>query len=427
MNSTRLATLAALAAAAIAALTATAADANAPKRSDLVVNAVVVVKGAPHPGAGLTLRDATANVGPGRAMRRSRTVAFLSKDDKLDLSDTALGGRQVGRLRAGHTSLGAVPVTLPKALAVGSYTLFACADAKHRVTEKNEANNCTSTALAVTTANGYGPLASLKLSPHEGQVTVGVPFTSATTIFTLDLPNQATYHVEGYDANGHDLGDFTQQAKFDVGGGFCETATCWLTIGGPHPVSASVGSVTGEATLFGFARHVTCRGENYDPNALSEDGCEQAQPFAGHTTQATAQPMGAKTCLDGLIDASFSGTVLSDERAHSPSVPGWDYHAGSAPTWRSVQALGGQCTNDIKLTAQFTGGYPAKCYRVSIKFVDAGGLYASYSVELQGNETKTLTRGAGSYYDGSTAYLEVEKICSTAVREKVSYVVSYHL
>jgi hypothetical protein len=161
---------------------------------------------------------------------------------------------------------------------------------------------------------------------------------------------------------------------------------------------------------------------------LSSDGCEAAQPFPGHTTQATAEPMGAKTCLDGLFDASFSGTVLSDERVHSsPSVPGWDYNVGSAPTWRSVQAVGGQCTNDIKLTAQFTGGYPAKCYRVSIKFVDAGGLYASYSVELQGNETKTLTRGAGSYEDGSTAYLEVEKICSTAVREKVSYVVSYHL
>ena len=438
MNSTRRGTLAAALAAVLVATTGAAAEAKPPKRPDLVVNSIAVVSGAPHPGAILTIRDATTNIGSALA-KQSSTALYLSKDGKRDKGDTKLGRRTLMRLKAGTSSAGLSAVKLPKGAKPGSYRLIACADARQAVSEKNEANNCATKPVAVTPAPGNpggnagaGKLAYLKLFPPTATIGYGPGILLPWGVFVQDLDTTVTYYVEGYDASGHGLGDFTNKAKFDLDGA-CTDATCYVTAEGTQTVTASVGTAKGTASVTGVPARLVCPGERYDVDNDGQD-CDEIQSFQGHTAARHAKSLGAKPCYDGAFDSSFQGTMLSDSRQHLyPGVEGFDYDVGSAPAWRSLQAIGGQCANDIKLTVQTTGGGSQKCYRVSMNFSHGLGqfgepaFYKIYRLDVAGNETKTLTRGPGSYDDNTTLYFEIEKICPASVREKVSYTVNYHL
>jgi len=252
-------------------------------------------------------------------------------------------------------------------------------------------------------------------------------------VFVQELETNVTYSVEAFDSTGHDLGDFTSKAKITPQHGFCTYSTCYAMAAGTQTVTASVGTATGTASLTGVPAKLVCPGERYDVDNDGED-CEAIQSFQGHTTAQDAKSIGAKPCYDGLFDSSFQGTMLSDSRKHLyPGVEGFDSDVGSAPAWRKLQAIGGQCANDLRLTVQMTGGGSQKCYRVSMKFanvVDQWGeptFSKTYSLDVSGSDTATLTRGAGSYEDNSTLYFEVEKTCGASVREKVDYLVSYHL
>jgi hypothetical protein len=385
---------------------------------------------------------ATTNVGAGRAKPKSRTLLALSKDAKLDFSDLPLGGRRVGKLRAGRTSKGIVPVTLPKAQAAGAYRLFACADAKRRVTEKDEANNCTSIPLAV--ANGpapggsSGPLAYLKVSPPTVTLGVGESSKTPTAILTQSHPQSVTYKAEGYDANGHDLGDFTDKAKFEILlFGDCLGATCSAGATGKQPVYASVGNVYGMGEITGVGPDVTCRGENYDVDGSPWNGCEAAQSAPLHGVADLAKSLGSKPCNDGLSAGTFGGTLLSDARKHDDStVLGFDPQVGSAPAWWKVHALGSiglPCVNDIKMTITTSGGSnTGACYRLSMKVagdpaVYGVGFYATYTLNISGNRTDTYSVPTHVYDTGTEIYFEFEKTCATNVREAVKYQVSYHL
>jgi hypothetical protein len=441
MRKTSRTAVAAALAAALAA--ATGAEAKpAPKPSDLVVSSIAVVKGKPQAGAALTIRVATKNVGPGRAKPKSRTLLALSKDAKLDFSDLPLGGRRIGKLRAGHTSTGDVPVTLPKTQAAGAYRLFACADAKHKVTEKDEANNCESIALTVVDGpapgGGNGPLAYLKVTPPTAKLGVGASSKTFTTILTQNYPHAVTYKAEGYDADGHDLGDFTGKAKFEVLlFGDCLGVTCSVSATGSQPVYASVGSVYATAEVTGVAPDVTCRSENYDVDGSPWNGCEAAQASPLQGVAELAKSLGSKPCNDGLSAGTFGGTLLSDARKHdSNPVPGFDPSVGSAPAWWKVHALGPiglPCVNDLKMTITTSGGSNSStCYRLSMKVagdpaVYGPGFYATFTLSIGGNRTDSYSIPSHVYDAGSTVYFEFEKTCDTKVREAVKYDVSYHL
>jgi hypothetical protein len=442
---------AALSTAAIALLAATGvAEAKPAPRPDLRVQSLQVVAGSAKPGAAIRVRETTVNSGA-RGARKNVTALLLSKDAKRDAADVGLGGRKLRRLRAGRSSLRARTVLIPKTVKPGAYRLLSCADAKRRVRESNERNNCTSIALTVAApASGNPkpptkkppvdppppkPAAYLVISPSKTLLMgVGDSHTSSTTVWTQGLATSIAYNAEAYDADGNDLGDATDTAVWAISpDGDCALGTCSAVKAGLHHIVASLGSAQGTVNVQVRDPDVVCRGESYDVNGLNADGCEKAQPAPGHTTRETATSLGAKTCNDGLSAGSFKGTLLSDRRGHdSPLVAGFDGSSGSAPAWFSVLALGSlgpSCVKDFEMTIKTTGGTSQKCYRLSMHLaVDpTSDFYDTYSVDVTGNGSGTLSK-AGSVYDtGSSVYFEVQKICSDSVHEKVDYLVSYHL
>jgi hypothetical protein len=60
--------------------------------------------------------------------------------------------------------------------------------------------------------------------------------------------------------------------------------------------------------------------------------------------------------------------------------------------------------------------HPSGCYRLTA-FTDQ----ETYSVTTDGTGTASINDTSGQYSDGSTIDLEVQKVCSTATTEAVTY------
>jgi CARDB len=446
---------AALAIAACAAGAAPAA-AHAAKRPDLTVDSLAVVGGSSTPGGVIRVLDTTANHGHGRA-KKSATAVYLSKDARLGATDRLLARRRLGKLAAGKSSHGVRSAKVPQGTPAGSYSLLACADSRHRVSEKSETNNCKAIHVAISspgkpdaggpggpppgggkpggTPGDDGKLAYLTLSPSNGSLQV-MPSLGPTAGY-LSLTGQTMiYEVRGFDSKGHALGDFTDAATLTISPeGSCLAPTCTISTLGAHTVTATVGDAHGTATLTGAAPKMVCRGEYYDIDGSPQNGCERAQPSTGHTTSDSSRLLGAKTCNDTVSKTTFSGTILSDTREHTtPTVPGFDPAVGSAPEWYRIQALGTigpACVNDLRATITTTGGSSAKCYRLWVGFAGDpklynGGFYVSYSQDVSGNGSAVLDGQAFSYDSGTIGYFEVVRTCAAAPAA-VSYTVTFHL
>lgn len=123
-------------------LGAAPASAAPSKRADLVVRTVSVSPGQTGPGGRVQIKDTTANKGR-RAARRSVTRYVLSKDRRLDRRDVRLRDRVVPTLKPRRRHATKVQrVRVPTTTKPGTYWLLACADARKRVRESNERNNC---------------------------------------------------------------------------------------------------------------------------------------------------------------------------------------------------------------------------------------------------------------------------------------------
>ena len=100
------------------------------------------------PGTTLTVSDTIRNAGNADA-GVSITKFYLSLDAVKSANDTLLSGtRSVPTLPAGAESAGTVSVTVPSTMPVGSYMLFACADATSLVVEADDTNNCVASRRA---------------------------------------------------------------------------------------------------------------------------------------------------------------------------------------------------------------------------------------------------------------------------------------
>lgn len=109
-------------------------------RPDLVTSSVSAPASAVR-GQTVRLRDVTVNKGPARAAK-SVTTYYLSTDKRLTRGDRALGGRSVPALAPRSRRAGSVTVRVPAATVVRSFWVLACADARKRVRESREGNNC---------------------------------------------------------------------------------------------------------------------------------------------------------------------------------------------------------------------------------------------------------------------------------------------
>ena len=120
---------------------APAAASEGPRRPDLVVGSLSEPPQQARPGDRLTAWDVTANHGRRRAAA-SETSSALGPHGPL-------AARPVPALRKRAQSRGELVIAIPAEIPDGEYALIACADATDRVRERDERNNCTSSAGVV--------------------------------------------------------------------------------------------------------------------------------------------------------------------------------------------------------------------------------------------------------------------------------------
>jgi hypothetical protein len=126
-------------------LAGTGALASSPARPDLVETAVSV---SAH-GRSLRVTDTVRNRGAATASR-STTRYYLGR--------LRIGVRSVGRLSPGARARGSQRLRIPSSLPSGSYHLLACADARKRIRESNERNNCRAAPQPVAVRDSTPPL-----------------------------------------------------------------------------------------------------------------------------------------------------------------------------------------------------------------------------------------------------------------------------
>ncbi len=131
------------------------------------------VTGTAAAGATISVTETTTNVGSMAAVN-SMTRYYLSTS--ASKGGTLLGGRWAGTLNAGAGSTATTSVKLPASMG-GSYYLVACANDTSTVVDKNTANNCVSTPLALA-----GPdLAATVTGPATGIAGGTVTVSSTVT------------------------------------------------------------------------------------------------------------------------------------------------------------------------------------------------------------------------------------------------------
>jgi len=107
---------------------------------DLIVSALTVPAAA-APGSTISVSETTKNQG-GNSAEPSMTRFYLSTNSTLDASDVVVGTRAIQLLVADGVSVTTTAsITLPAAIAPGTYYVLAVADASNAVAESLETNN----------------------------------------------------------------------------------------------------------------------------------------------------------------------------------------------------------------------------------------------------------------------------------------------
>ncbi len=213
-------------------------------------------------------------------------------------------------------------------------------------------------------------------------------------------------------------------ALTNCGGTCVDTRTSLAHCGGCGLSCATSGSSTASIACLSSACTMTCNGINYDVDGATTNGCEAVDEDTSGHTQSTARSRGSQGCSDSTTGTA-SGRIVSDARTHSPVPEGFSASSGSAPDWFYVRATSGAlCANNYGVTVVTAGGSATgNCYQVTI-ITDR----TTASMSVSGSGSNTMSSGAFSLYtENSLVYLRVEKVCSTAVRENVTYSLSYHL
>lgn len=214
----------------------------------------------------------------------------------------------------------------------------------------------------------------------------------------------------------------------DVSDG-CETGT---TANPAHCGSCDAcpgyGLATSDTSCQSSTCGLTCRAEYYDVNRDPSDGCELADDLPpGHVQGNAAGNRGSKPCEDGASNDTLVGRMYSDSRVHTnPDITGFVPSTGAAPDYWQVQGTGGAfCVNDVAFTFTTMGGGNSACYYFQVD-TDKD----SQAVILTGAQSGSLAFGdliSPAYSSGSTIVISVQKICSTATQEGVTYFITYHL
>ena len=171
-----------VAAGAIATVCGPAAAAQAaPVRADLVVSGVRATPAVVAPAARVDVRAVIRNAGR-RSARRTSVVLLLSKNARRDRRDRRLRSANAKALRRGKSAVLRTRVTIPAATAAGTWRIIVCADARRRVRERSERNNCRAArAVRVQAGGAGGPRARARPGTGDAGPGAGGPGAGGST------------------------------------------------------------------------------------------------------------------------------------------------------------------------------------------------------------------------------------------------------
>lgn len=138
---------------AAAVLTGPAAEAQPGRKADLVERQLGNPPAQVAPGQSFTVNDAVLNRGALRAGASVTRYYLVGGGTVL-----VIGSRQVPALKRHHRSRGRVRLAIPAEAPAGRYSLLACVDAKRRVAETNQRNNCRASRHGVAVVVSRGML-----------------------------------------------------------------------------------------------------------------------------------------------------------------------------------------------------------------------------------------------------------------------------
>ena len=149
-----------------------------------------------------------------------------------------------------------------------------------------------------------------------------------------------------------------------------------------------------------------CRGEAYDVNGNTADGCEVVDPVWENHDSAYALDLGDDSCLDSSSAEHFTGVIVTDVRQHgNPTIEDYDGKVGAAADWFAIRANGGQCENDIDFELRIRGSNYLDRYKL---YIGSDKDWWECTTDQQGY--CHISDGSGSYSDDSWIYIRVSKV-----------------
>jgi hypothetical protein len=175
------------------AAVADGAFADPRERPDLDVRSLQAPSSV-NAGAAFDIVHRVKNIGDARA-KRSQLRFVLSTNRRADERDAVLGRRAVPKLRPRRASRGSTTLTAPNG--EGDFFLIACSDARKKLREERERNNCQTTPLDVLAA-GPEPLTWLLRNSNSS----GAPDLSFEFGVAGDVPVVGDWDGDGDDTVG---------------------------------------------------------------------------------------------------------------------------------------------------------------------------------------------------------------------------------
>lgn len=292
----------------VSVLGASPASAASKKRPDLVVSAVSVSPGKVVAGGVLKVADTTRNKGR-KTAKRSVTRYALSKDKRLDRRDVVLANRAVKKLKPRKKHAAKRSVRVPAKTRVGTYWLLACADAKKKVRESRERNNCRVAKRRVTVTKRRPVTPKLPWEDDKPGQTRTIPVSARVTV--------SWKHWHNLREDGRTIAD-SSSATFDV------RSTGTLMLAGGKPLYLQLytfksGTAKGTRT---FREQFECLLESGEfragPESLQpDDGIPPAGWLVGfpHPQAPSSGVIGGvvhEFSGHGPLNVSYCGTTSTD-------------------------------------------------------------------------------------------------------------------
>jgi CARDB protein len=283
-------------------LLAAASPAAAKPRANLEITKLSMPIAQAAPGDEIELRDTVKNTGAAKA-GPSVTRFYLSSDSSRGRGDALLAGKQqIGELKPGEAAKASGSFGVPGGTLPGDYHVVGCADAKQKVDESNEKDNCRATKSTISVVALPPELQDITNTPQGHSCTYGVGTTNVPiALVSLSAPAAGDTFISVTSSNvgsvtvadgGVTIPDGQQSATVEGAKLAAGTTTLTATEGAiQKSVSLEVRGVADEVNLDDIAPAASSVTAGHDVNATVTLDCEA--PPGGTTVALAVDPASA--------------------------------------------------------------------------------------------------------------------------------------